>query len=130
MNEYLLCLPDGSKACKKARKWAWNKSWEEIYNTCPRGDWLIWLFAKVNPDNLQLLTLVKEHYANTVRNLMENERSIAATATAAADDADDAYAAAVYRSLVQASAEARKNNQHLIADICRQYLSIEIWNIN
>src|SRR3990167_9025197 len=122
MNEYLLCLPDGSKACK----WAWNKSWEEIYNTCPRGDWLIWLFAKVNPDNLQLLTFVKEHYANTVRNLMENERSIAATATAAADDADDAYAAAVYRSLVQASAEARKNNQHLIADICRQYLSIEI----
>jgi hypothetical protein len=63
------------KACKQALEWAGDKTWEEIYNTCHRGDWLLWLFAKTNPDDLQLLTLAKAHCANTVRRLMMDERS-------------------------------------------------------
>ena len=63
-------------ACNEAKEWAENKSWEEIYNTCHRGDWLLWLFKKTNPDDLQLLTLAKGHCANTVRHLMKDERSI------------------------------------------------------
>ena len=65
-------------ACKDAIEWAGDKSWEEIYNTCHRGDWLLWLFKRTNPDDLQLLTLAKGHCANTVRHLMKDERSIKA----------------------------------------------------
>jgi hypothetical protein len=62
-------------ACEQALEWAGDKTWEEIYNTCHRGDWLLWLFAKTNPEDLQLLTLAKGHCANTVRHLMMDERS-------------------------------------------------------
>jgi hypothetical protein len=62
-------------ACSEALEWAGDKTWEEIYNTCHRGDWLLWLFAKTNPDDLRLLTLAKAHCANTVRHLMTDERS-------------------------------------------------------
>ena len=106
------------KACQEAMEWAGDKSWQEIYNTCHRGDWLLWLFKRTNPDDLQLLTLAKGHCANTVRHLMKDERSIkavdaaiafgegkisrdeldasasdAAAAAFAATDAADAYAA-------------------------------------
>ena len=97
MKELLIEL----KACSEAREWAENKSWEEVYNTCHRGDWLLWLFKKTNPDDLQLLTLAKGHCANTVRHLMKDERSIKAVDVAIAfgegkatreDAADAAYA--------------------------------------
>jgi hypothetical protein len=136
-------------ACKDAREWAGDKSWEEIYNTCHRGDWLLWLFKKTNPNDLQLLTLAKGHCANTVRHLMTDERSINAVDVAiafgegkasreeldAADDAylsaSSAYAAYAYAYASVASASATKtSNQKLTADICRKYLPINIWNIN
>ena len=72
------------KACQEAMEWAGDKSWEEIYNTCHRGDWLLWLFKRTNPDDLQLLTLAKGHCANTVRHLMKDERSIKAVDAAIA----------------------------------------------
>jgi len=71
-------------ACKDAREWAGDKSWQEIYNTCHRGDWLLWLFKRTNPDDLQLLILAKGHCANTVRHLMKDERSIKAVDAAIA----------------------------------------------
>jgi len=148
------------KACDDAVKWAKDKSWEEIYTTCHRGDWLLWLFNKTNPDDLQLLTLAKGHVANTVRHLMKNERSIkavdaaiafgegkitraelnaadaayasvAAYAAYAADDAADAaaYAADAAAYAAYASKKAKEENQMLTANICRQYLPIELWNI-
>ncbi len=114
MEELLIKL----NACKEAKEWAAGKSWQEIYATCHRGDWLLWLFALVNPESRRELTLAKGHCANTVRHLMKDPRSVAAVdaaiaygegrigdaelaaaaAYAAADDAyaaaDDAYAAA------------------------------------
>ena len=103
------------RACDDAIEWASGKSWEEIYTTCHRGDWLLWLFAKTNSDDLQRLTLAKGHCANTVRHLMKDDRSLkaidaaiafgegkiaktelatrAAHADAAADAAGAAYAA-------------------------------------
>jgi len=110
-------------ACKDAREWAGDKSWEEIYNTCHRGDWLLWLFKRTNPDDLQLLTLAKGHCANTVRHLMKDERSLKAVDAAiafgegkisrdeldaaayfAADAANAAYAAAAYAAAAAANA--------------------------
>jgi hypothetical protein len=71
-------------ACPEAKKWASDKTWEEVYKDCPRGDWLLWLFQKTNPDSLQELTLAKGHCANTVRHLIKDERSIQAMDTAIA----------------------------------------------
>jgi len=73
MKEFLINL----NACNDAKEWAEDKTWEEVYNTCHRGDWLLWLFKKTNPDDLQLITLAKGHCANTIRHLMTDERSIA-----------------------------------------------------
>ena len=98
-------------ACKEAREWAGDKTWEEIYTTCHRGDWLLWLFARANPEDKLQLILAAAHCVNTVRNLMRDERSrkaidIAirygegnatdgelADATYAASEADEASAA-------------------------------------
>ena len=71
MKELLIKLD----ACDEAKDWAGDKTWEEVYNTCHRGDWLLWLFQRTNPNDLQLLTLAKGHCANTVRHLMTDERS-------------------------------------------------------
>jgi len=71
-------------ACQDAKDWASEKTWEEAYRDCPRGDWMLWLFQKTNPDNLKELTLAKGHCANTVKNLMKDERSVKAVDTAIA----------------------------------------------
>jgi hypothetical protein len=62
-------------ACKDAREWAADKTWPEIYQTCHRGDWLLWLFKKTNPDDLQRLTLAKGYCAATVLHLIKDKRS-------------------------------------------------------
>ena len=131
-------------ACESAREWAEGKTWAEAYNTCYRGDWLLWLFARTNPDDLQRLTLAKGHCANTVRHLMKDERSIKAVDIAIAfgegratiEELKVAYAAAAYAAAYAAYAAdesawwaAKKENQQLTADICRKYLPVEIWNI-
>lgn len=71
-------------ACGEAQEWASTRTWKQIYNECHRGDWLCWLFARTNPNDIQLLTLVKGHQANTVRHLMKDERSLAAVDAAIA----------------------------------------------
>ena len=71
-------------ACPEAKEWASDKTWEEAYKNCQRGDWLLWLFQKTNPDNLKELTLAKGHCANTVRHLMKDEASTKAVDTAIA----------------------------------------------
>jgi len=109
MKELLMKL----NACPEAMEWAGDKSWEEIYNTCHRGDWLLWLFKRTNPDDLQLLTLAKGHCANTVRHLMKDERSLKAVDAAIAFGEGkisreklntSAYAAAAYAAAAYAAA--------------------------
>jgi hypothetical protein len=62
-------------ACSDARIWADNKSWKEIYETCERGDWLLWLYSRTAHKDIKRLTLAKAHCVNTVRHLMKDERS-------------------------------------------------------
>jgi hypothetical protein len=137
-------------ACAEALEWAGDKTWEEIYNTCHRGDWLLWLFAKTNPDDFRLLTLAKAHCVNTVRHSAYHAAGGASyviavvgfvAASVAGAFASSAFAAAaalavgpaVYVATDVASAAsyhaAKKENQKLTADICRKYLPIEIWNV-
>jgi hypothetical protein len=176
-------------ACEEAIKWCAEnkfKTIEEAWEKCERGDWMLWLYRRLYPDNLRELTLAKGYCANTVRHLMRDERSInavdaaiafgegkiskvelraaaaAASAAAAADAADAAYAAdyaaaataadyaaattdaayaadyaayaasdaadAAYAASAAADgayAAAKKLNQKLTADICRQYLKLK-----
>ena len=143
-------------ACKDAREWAGDKSWQEIYNTCHRGDWLLWLFKRTNPDDLKLLTLAKGHCANTVRHLMKDERSLKAVdaaiafgegkisrdeldaaadayvayvayaVSAAADDAAYAYSAAYAASAAAAAAYAAAANAAYVAKKENQQLTADI----
>tara|TARA_R110000868_G_scaffold270804_5_gene530266 strand:- start:1151 stop:1630 length:480 start_codon:yes stop_codon:yes gene_type:complete len=145
-------------ACEDGFDFAKNLTLEQFLNTCDRGDWILWLFAKINPNSLRELTLAKGHCANTVRHLMNDERSLeavdvsikfgegkatrkqldfaAANASSAANAAyvvANAYAAANAAYVVagdagDASASAYQVNQKLTADICRQYLPLEIWD--
>ena len=71
-------------ACKESIEWVGDKTIEQAINECPRGDWMLWLFQKVCPGDLQLLTLAKGHCANIVRHLMTDERSIKAVDVAIA----------------------------------------------
>ena len=64
-------------ACQLAREWADDKTIEEIWATCHRGDWMLWLARKLDIDK-RVVTLAKGHCANTARHLMKDKRSIAA----------------------------------------------------
>ena len=103
-------------ACEDAREWADDKSIEEAVNTCPRGDWMLWLAKKVNV-GIRPLTLAKGKCANTVRHLMKDERSIKAVDSAIdfgnglieeseLRDADAAAAYAAYAAAYAAYAAA------------------------
>ena len=148
-------------ACDQAKEWAVGKTWEQVYLTCANGGWLLWLFQRTNPDDLQRVTLAKGHCANTVRHLMKDERSTAALdaaiafgegkitrydldmAALAAMAAARAARAATWAALAEwaagaagaaawavAWAVAEEENLRKTADICRQFLPIEIWKIN
>ena len=130
-------------ACSEAVEWAGDKTIKEIWDTCHRGDWMLWLFVRTNKteDDFRLLTLTKGHCANTVRRLMKDPRSTNAVdvaikfgeGTATREELNAAYAAAAaYAAYAAAGAAyaayaadaARKSNQQLTADICRKYLPI------
>ena len=62
-------------ACEDAMIWIGEKDFKTFYETCERGDWLLWLYARTNKDDVKGLTLAKAHCANTVRHLMNDKRS-------------------------------------------------------
>ena len=102
----------------------------------------MWLFQKTSPEKHRELTLAKAHCAATVLHLMKDERSKNAIAVAikygnneaTSEELSAAYAAAfaaVYAAAGYfAAAAARTKNQLETADICRQYLPIEMWEFN
>ena len=115
-------------ACEDGLAFAQSKSsLIEAWNTCERGDWMLWSAAKLNCP-LQLLTLAKAKCAETVIHLMHDERSIKAVKVAidfgngvasreeldaAADDAD----AAAYADDDYAASYAAAYDSYYDADI-------------
>lgn len=63
------------KAAGEFENWAIGKSWNDIFINCPKGEWLLWLFQKTNPEDIRLLTLAKGHCANTMRYFIQNEKT-------------------------------------------------------
>jgi hypothetical protein len=114
------------EACWEAREWAKGKSWEEVYTTCHRGDWLAWLAEKQGVDK-RLLVLVGGHIANTVRHLMKDKRSTDYVDTCIAygeGGATDEELEAAVRAAWAAGA-AGADNQQQSADIVRKFIPIE-----
>ena len=126
-----------------------HDSLESAWKHCPRGDWMLWLADKVKVP-IKTLTLAKGLCVNTIRNLMKDERSIAAvdatiafgrgkiteeelettrkvahaTAVAAADAAAyAAHAADATANYATAALAARTKNLKETADICRKVLT-------
>jgi len=127
-------------ACREAVKWAEDKSIEEVVELCHRGDWLLWLAQEIDIA-LKPLILAKGHCANTVRHLMNEERSIKALDTviafgegkATCGELDYASAfhyinVAVYTSVSAASAYASEEIKKKTSDICRKYIGDLIIN--
>ena len=121
-------------ACEDAKEWAKDfTTLKEAWDVCHRGDWMLWIYKKIHPDNLRELTLAKGYCANTVRHLMKDERSIKAVDTSIAfgegratldqlNAASDAAYAAAYAAAAYADV-AKKQNRQQTADICRKYLT-------
>lgn len=93
-------------AWSEFREWAGDKTIEQIVDQCHRGDWLLWLAGKVDI-GLKPLTLAKGHCANTVRHLMEDERSIKAVDVAIAFGEGKASREELDASAAWAAAAAR-----------------------
>jgi hypothetical protein len=104
------------RACEEAVAWVGDKTLEQAWNECHRGDWMLWIYRRSTNYNLQTLTLAKGHCANTVRHLMKDERSKKAVDVAIAFgkgnatheelNADATYAAAAYAAYAAAAAAA------------------------
>jgi len=62
-------------ACKEAIFYVrTQKNYEEAWYNCSRGDWMLWIAAKLQIDK-RLLTLTKGKCAATVLRLMKDKRS-------------------------------------------------------
>lgn len=65
-------------ACYEAQRWyAQFDSFEEAWNVCHRGDWMLWIASRLL-NNTKELYLAKALCANTVRHKINDNRSIAA----------------------------------------------------
>jgi len=134
-------------ACSNAIEWIEKnniRTLQEAWEKCERGDWMLWLYAKMYPEKVRERVLAAGHCANTVRHLMQDLRSIGAVDIAITfPSAYSAYASASYTSAasaaysaaaaaysaasatdVYAADDAYKQNQKETADICRKYLSL------
>ena len=119
-NEQLKYKLNSLYACEESIEWLNERNAEQMWNGCPRGDWMLWLLKKLNL-NKRKLTLCKGKCSETVKHLMKDERSIKAVEVAirygyseateeelsyAADAAADAYASAYAASAYAAAAYA------------------------
>ena len=105
----LLNVPD--LPCEEAADWAQGKTIQEIWNTCERGDWLLWWAQKSGLESRKL-TATKAACAEFARPYMKDARSIAALDMAhaygrgecSADDLAAAASAAAYAYAYAAAA--------------------------
>ena len=137
-NEQLKELLTSLNACEESLEWIEDRNADQMWADCPRGDWMLWLMQKCGL-NKRKLTLAKGKCAETVKHLMKDERSINAVevairygySEATEEELTDA-AAAVYAAAAAAAAaadaavyaadaaDAKKENQLLTANICRE----------
>jgi len=65
------------KACEPAIEWANGKDLETAWNTCERGDWMIWLLTESqNEVTDKQLRLIAVECCRSIQHLMKDQRSI------------------------------------------------------
>jgi len=66
------------QACYEAMEWAGDKTLQEIWETCERGDWMLWLLRRSDLFKTyhRKFTMAKWVCANQVRHLMTDKRSL------------------------------------------------------
>lgn len=64
--KYLMSL----RACSPAMSWASGKSWREVYDTCHRGGWLLWLYCRTNRFDNRKYVLAKASCAMHIKHLV------------------------------------------------------------
>ena len=123
-------------ACKEAREWAADKSLAEIWQTCERGDWLLWLLGRMTDaggwPTHQKVVLASCSCAETVLTLWEHEhptdwrprQALAAARAwaggkASVEEVRNAAYAAAAASGASGAAAARFEKQKECADIVR-----------
>src|SRR5690554_258351 len=105
--------------CENGYKFAQSKnSLIDAWETCERGDWMLWFAQKLNCP-LQLLTLAKGRCAETVIHLMRDERSRKAVEVAidfgnGVATREELYAAAC-------AADAAKTAAYAASDYAAEY---------
>ena len=126
-------------ACEPAIEWANGKDLETAWNTCERGDWMIWLLTESqNEVTDKQLRLIAVECCRSVQRLMTDQRSINAVdvaeryangeatdeelrqAQAAAGVAWDAAGAAARAAAEEAGAAAREAESKKQSDIVRK----------
>ena len=122
-------------ACGEAATWAKNKSLSEVWATCRRGDWLLWLIARYGDAPRKTAVAIACDVAETasafttdprpaeclavVRRWLKDEATIdeVRAAARAAESAESAARAA--------RAAAREKSLQFSADVCRKYIQVE-----
>lgn len=123
------------RACNVAIEWAADKTIEEVWQTCERGDWMLWLAQRADIDT-RTLTLAKARCAELAIPYMTDERSINAVKVALAFGRGEAtmeeLKAAAYAAYAaaDAAADARKETLKKCADIVREVISAELIKAN
>lgn len=70
----ILQIAQGLHACQDAIAWLEDKrhlTAEQLYSQCPRGDWLLWFFARIGVDR-QLLALAACDCADLAKHLLSD----------------------------------------------------------
>lgn len=70
--------------CYDMVEWLGDKTLDAAWNTCPRGDWMLWIYSRIHPENVKGLVAAAAECAATVKHLMTDPRSIAAVEAAQA----------------------------------------------
>lgn len=138
--------------CDPALEWAEDKSPKEAWETCIRGDWLLWIAERLHVDEKKLF-LTKALVAHRVIHLMKDSRSRNAVRAVflygrgklSKKELDDAYAAAADATVIvtadaptataTAAAVADENIYRIVrqesllksANICRKILTDEVF---
>lgn len=71
-------------ACYNARVFCYDKTLEQAWKTCSRGDWMLFLYSRAKNAEVKPFILVKGKIAETVIPLMKLNESINATKAAIA----------------------------------------------
>ena len=130
-------------ACDDAQRWAEGKTLAEVWATCRRGDWMLWLATRygdvprktivaiacgvaepalihaTDPRPAECLAVVRRWLKDEAT--LEEVKAADAAGAAAMWAADAAWAAAAWA----ADAAAREEYLKFSADVCRKYIQVE-----